>query len=300
MIKFYIPDGHLEKKTLELLRRAGFGVGLNERGYNPTIDDPEVMLKRIRPQDFPFTIALGKGDIAITGQDIVKEFALEYRAESKDITELLYLGYGTTRLVAAVSKDVFPNVSTVGDFKKKMGGRKPVVASEYPNISMGYLKSGKINAIVRKPYGKTEGWLLPPTPEADMVIDTIETGRTLMENNCKIIDTVMESSAVLIANRKSIRGEKKKKIMEIVDLLKGAIDAQNKVTVFMNVMDPKNLNKVLKVLEEYVEKPTISTLSGGGFDIFAILDEKELRYALPKLRASGASGIAVSDTRMLL
>ena len=299
MIKFYIPDGHLEKKTLELLRRAGFRVGLNERGYNPTIDDPEVILKRIRPQDFPFTIALGKGDMAITGQDIVKEFSLEYRTESKAIIELLYLGYGTTKLVAAVSKDVYPDVQTIEDFRKETGSRKPVVASEYPNISREYLKGRKINAIVRKPYGKTEGWLLPPTPEADMVIDTVETGKTLLENNCRILDTVMESSAILIANRESAR-EKKKKIMEIVELLRGAIDAQNKVTVFMNVMEPKNLNKVLKVLEEYVEKPTISQLSGGGYDIFVILDERELRYALPKLRASGASGIAVSDMRMIL
>jgi ATP phosphoribosyltransferase len=65
-------------------------------------------------------------------------------------------------------------------------------------------------------------------------------------------------------------------------------------------MEPKNLNKLLKVLGEYVEKPTISQLSGGGYDIFVILDEKELRYALPKLRASGASGIAVADVRMIL
>jgi ATP phosphoribosyltransferase len=297
MIKFYIPDGHLERKTVELLERAGFRIEMDERGYTPRIDDPEIKLKRIRPQDFPFVISLGKGDIGITGEDIVEEFRYEYPQQSEKIVKLLPLGYGNTKLVAAISQDVFPGIKTMDGFRKKVGKRKVVVATEYPNISREYLRRKKIDAIIRKPYGKTEGWILPPDPEADLIIDTVETGRTLLENNCRSIGTIMESSAVLIGNRESIN---KRKVGEIVELLKGAISAKDKVNVWMNVLKPEDLRRVIRVVESYVKHPTVSQLSGGGYDVFVILEKEKLKYILPKLKKSGASDIVVSDTRMLL
>lgn len=300
-VKFYIPDGHLERFALQIFERAGFKVDISERGYNPTIDDEEMVMKRIRPQDFPFVLSLGKGDLAITGSDIIREFRLKYPKNRKKVEELLDLGLGKTRLCVAVSEDVMPGVNSIQDFRSYMKGKKAIVATEYPNIAADYLKRNRIDAIISKPAGKTEAWIVPPMPEADMIIETTETGRTLRENRCRIIDTIMETSSFLIANRDSLNDKKKKKkIGEIVQLFEGALSSKGKVNVYMNVLNPKNLDGVLAVLRSHVERPTINNLEGGGYDIFVVIDEKELKYILPKLKMKGASSIVVSDTRMVI
>jgi len=301
MIKFYIPDGHLEEKTLELFERAGFNITITERGYNPRIDDLEVVLKRLRPQDFPFALAIEKGDLAITGSDIVQEFRLKYPERAGKIEELLDLGFGKTNLCVAVSEDIMPDVNNIKDLKKFAKDREVIVATEYPNIARDYLKKKGIKAIIRKPAGKTEAWLTPPVPEADIIIETTETGRTLRENRCRIIDNVLEATARLICNKESLKDkEKEKKIREIVMLFEGVLKGKGKVNVYMNVIDPKNLDPVLGVIRDYVEKPTISDLKDGGHDIFIVIDERDLKYILPELKRKGASSIAISDTRMII
>ncbi|HDI72988.1 MAG TPA: ATP phosphoribosyltransferase [Candidatus Altiarchaeales archaeon] len=301
MIKFYIPDGHLEEKTLELFERAGFNITITERGYNPRIDDLEVVLKRLRPQDFPFALAIEKGDLAITGSDIVQEFRLKYPERAGKIEELLDLGFGKTNLCVAVSEDIMPDVNNIKDLKKFAKDREVIVATEYPNIARDYLKKKGIKAIIRKPAGKTEAWLTPPVPEADIIIETTETGRTLRENRCRIIDNVLEATARLICNKESLKDkEKEKKIREIVMLFEGVLKGKGKVNVYMNVVDPKNLDPVLGVIRDYVEKPTISDLKDGGHDIFIVIDERDLKYILPELKRKGASSIAISDTRMII
>ncbi len=300
-IKFYIPDGHLQEKTLGLFKRAGFEVKISDRGYNPEIDDEGIVMKRIRPQDFPFILALDKGDLGIAGSDIIEEFSLKYPEMAGKVEKVLKLGFGSTRLVAAISEEALPGIKSISEFKKYANGKKIVVATEYPEIAGDYLKkNGITGAIIRKPAGKTEAWIIPPVPEADMIIETTETGTTLKENKCLILGDVMTATSWLIANKKSLKGAKKKKIDEIVQLFKGALDAKGKVNVYMDVVDQKNLDKVLKIIGKYVKKPTISNLNGGGYDVFIVIDEKELKYALPDLKEAGASNIAVSDTRMII
>ncbi len=210
MIKFYIPDGHLERKTLDIFARAGFQVTLSERGYNPDIDDEEIVLKRLRPQDFPFILSLGKGDLAITGSDILQEFTLKYPKDAKKVCELLDLKFGKTNLCVAVSEDVLPGVKSIGDFRKHVQelnkkGEEAVVATEYPGIAEDYLRKNRIKAIIRKPAGKTEAWVIPPMPEADLIIDTTETGRTLRENRCRIIDTILKATAGVAASMECLK-----------------------------------------------------------------------------------------------
>ncbi len=305
MIKFYTPDGHLEAKTMELLKKAGFDIKISERNYKPTIDDKDIMLKRLRPQDFPFLLALGKGDIGICGYDILTEFKTTYKDLADNIVELMDLKLGGTQLVAAISEEVIPNVKTIDDFAKYAKERSKnkddvVIVSEYPAIASEYLSRHNIKAIVRRPAGKTEAWLIPPDNEGDMIIETTETGTTLKANRCIIIDTLLESTAHIVANRDSLNSEKKERIMEIIDLIKGAIRAENQVNVYMNVLEPKNLKNVMSIIKKYSSNPTISRLDNGGYDIFIIIDTKDLKYILPKLKKAGASEIAVSDVRMLL
>jgi len=304
-IKFYIPDGHLEKKTLELFKRAGFIIEISERGYNPEINDDEIEMKRLRPQDFPFVISLGRGDVGISGSDILAEFKLNYPDKADEVVELLDLGLGRTKLAVAVSEAALPGVKTISDFKeyareKEAKGKKVVVASEYPKIAEEYLEGHGISAIIRKPAGKTEAWVIPPKPEADMVIDTTETGTTLAANRCLVIDYILEATARVIASKTALESDKKGKIMEIIELFKGALEAKGKVNVYMDVINPDDLEGVIEIIKNYVEKPTISELRGGGYDIFILIDEKNLKYILPKLLEKGASKIAVSDTRMVL
>lgn len=301
MIKFYIPDGHLERKTVELFEKAGYEVSISDREYNPKIDDSEILLKRIRPQDFPFVLATGKGDVAITGSDIVKEFRLQYPEMAGNVKELLDLGFGRTRLCTAVSEDVLPDVKTIEDFAKKMKGKEAVVATEYPNITAEYLKKKGIKAIIRQPAGKTEAWLTPPNPEADMIVETTETGRTLKENRCRILDVVVEATAHLVCNAESLKDkEKEKKIKEIMMLFEGVLKSKGKVNVYMNVLKEDNLKGVLEAINSYVERPTVTDLKGGGHDIFIVIDEKKLRHILPEVKKRGASSIAVTNTRMVI
>jgi len=305
MIKFYTPDGHLEAKTMELLKKAGFDIKISERNYKPTIDDKDIMLKRLRPQDFPFLLALGKGDIGICGYDILTEFKTTYKDLADNVVELMDLKLGGTQLVAAISEEVIPNVKTIDDFAKYAKERSKnkddvVIVSEYPAIASEYLSRHNIKAIVRRPAGKTEAWLIPPDNEGDMVIETTETGTTLKANRCIIIDTLLESTARIVVNRESLNSEKNEKIMEIIDLIKGAMSAENQVNAYMNVLEPKNLENVMSIIKKYSSNPTISRLDNGGYDIFIIIDTKDLKYILPKLKKAGASEIAVSDIRMLL
>ncbi len=304
-IKFYIPDGHLEGKTLQLFKRAGFDIKISARGYNPEINDEEIEMKRLRPQDFPFVISLGKGDVGISGSDIIKEFRLNYPENADEVVELLDLGLGRTKLAVAISGAALPGIKTIEDFKKyarekEAKGKKIVVASEYPKIAEEYLKGHGITAIIRKPAGKTEAWVIPPNPEADMVIDTTETGTTLDANNCIVLDYIMDATARLIAGKTALESEKKEKIMEIVQLFNGALRGSGKVNVYMDVINPDDLESIIEILDNYVKKPTISELRGGGYDVFIVIDEKNLKYILPKLLKKGASHIAVSDTRMIL
>lgn len=301
MIKFYIPDGHLEKKTLELFEKAGFEVTISDRDYNPRIDDPDILLKRIRPQDFPFVLGVGKGDVAITGSDILKEYRLQYPERGSKIEELLDLKFGRTRLCAAISEDALPEIKTIEDFARYASKKEVVVATEYPYITEEYLKKKGIKAVIRKPAGKTEAWLIPPHPEADMIVETTETGRTLKENRCRILDEVMEATAHFICNKDSLKDPKKeKKIRELVMLFEGVLKGKGKVNVYMNVLKEEDLEGVLEVINSYVERPTITNLKGGGHDIFIVIDEKKLRHILPEVKKRGASSIAVTNTRMVI
>jgi len=305
MIKFYVPDGHLEPKTLALFERIGYQLAFNDRAYSPSIDDPELELKRLRPQDFPYLLAMDKGDLGIVGLDILTEFRLEEPEMGQGLKELLDLGVHSDRLVVAISEQVYPRVLNMDDVKESIarplaGKRNMVVATEYPAITREHLKKHGIEAQIRQPAGKTEAWIVPPYPEADLIVDTVETGRTLLANRCRVIDEVMTSSARLIANAHSLEdSSKKEKIAEIVDLFQSALKADGMVNVYMDVMNPEDLEPVLNVLSEYVQAPTISDLRGGGYDVFVVIHERDLKFILPKLRKHGASAIVVSEVRML-
>jgi len=249
-VKFAIPAGSLSKATFEIFQRSGYKVQGQERTYRPTINDPKIELKILRPQEIPFFVSEGLQDVGITGQDWIRE-------THADVEVLQNLEYGKIRLVVAVPK-VLSEIGAMSDIMEDVWskGRNFKVSTEYLNIASEYIKSnpaykkrfGNSDPIIVTPwwkkgdnprakiflsFGATEA---KPPENSDCIIDVTETGSTLEANNLKILETVMQSSAVLIANKKALEDpEKKEKIYDILSLLKGVVDGSKRIHIFVNV-----------------------------------------------------------------
>ncbi|OGW79106.1 MAG: ATP phosphoribosyltransferase [Omnitrophica bacterium RIFCSPLOWO2_12_FULL_44_17] len=278
ILKIALPKGSLQEATFQLFKKAGYNIVADSRSYYPTTDDPELELVLYRPQEMPRYVQDGVVDCGICGHDWV----VENEADVMEITELKY-SKATSRPVKWVL--AVPNGSP---FKtaKDLKGKK--ISTELVGVTKRYLKKKNVRAKVEFSWGATE---VKPPKLADAIVEATETGSSLRANNLCIIDTVLVSTTRLIVNKKSYKDpEKKKKIENVVLLLKGAIAAQEKVGLKMNV-EKKNLKKVLAILPA-LKKPTISHLSEPDWvDVDTIIDEPVVRELIPKLREAGAEGI---------
>ncbi|MBF8257718.1 MAG: hisG [Actinobacteria bacterium] len=273
-----LPKGSLEDSTLNLFRKAGFTITVGSRSYIPSIDDEELSGLLIRAQEMARYVQDGILDVGLTGRDWV----LEQNAKVKEVCTLLYAkgGLRPVRWVVAV-----PNESPIRRIEDLQGKR---VATELVQYTRRFLKERGIEALVEFSWGATE---VKPPRLADAIVELTETGSSLRANNLRIVETILESTTVLIANRDSWKDPwKRRKIENIAMLLKGALAAQEKVGLKMNV-PRKELDRVLKVLPA-MQNPTISSLSEAGwFSLEVIVDEKTVRELIPVLKKNGASGI---------
>jgi len=311
-VKFAIPAGSLAKATFEILQRSGYKVSGQDRTYRPTINDPQIELKILRPQEIPVFVSEGLQDVGITGQDWIKE-------TRADVEILQNLEYGKIRLVVAVPKELSKN--SIGEIMESLWskGKNFRVSTEYLNIASEYIKS---NPAYKKRFGDSDPMIVTPwwkkgdnirakiflsfgateakPPEnSDCIIDVTETGSTIEANNLKIIETVMTSSAVLIANKKTLDNpEKKEKICDIMTLLKGVVDASKKIHIFVNVKKV-NLQKLLTDLPA-LKNPTIAPLADEDWvSVNTIIEKDHLIELLPKIRKL-AQGIVVYEPRQVL
>ena len=277
-LKMALPKGSLEEATYQIFKKAGFAVNVNPRSYFPSIDDPELEVILFRPQEMSRYIEDGVVDCGLTGHDWIVE-------NDSKVAELCDLQYSKrtskpVRWVLAVHED--------SSFKsvKDLEGKK--IVTELVNVTKKYLKKNKVNAEVEFSWGATE---VKPPRLADAIVEATETGSSLRANNLRIIDTILTSVPKFIANKKSLQDPWKRRKMEnIVLLLEGAVRAQEKVGLKMNVAK-KDLAKVLKILPA-LKKPTISNLSTEGwYDVDTIIDEPVVREIIPALKKAGASGI---------
>jgi len=311
-VKFAIPAGSLSKATFEILQRSGYKISGQERTYRPTINDPKIELKILRPQEIPVFVSEGLQDVAITGQDWIRE-------TRTDVEVLQNLEYGKIRLVVAVPKSF--ETKSISDFMESLWskGKNFRVSTEYLNIASEYIKN---KPAYRKRFGDSEPLIVTPwwrkgdnsrakiflsfgateakPPEnADCIIDVTETGSTIEANNLKIIDTVMLSSAVLIANKKALEEpEKKEKILDILTLLKGVVDGSKRIHIFVNVKKA-NLKKLLTELPA-LKNPTIAPLADEDWcSVNTVIEKDCLIDLLPKIRKL-AQGIVVYEPRQVL
>jgi ATP phosphoribosyltransferase len=311
-VKFAIPAGSLAKATFEILQRSGYKVSGQERTYRPTINDPKIELKILRPQEIPVFVSEGLQDVGITGQDWIKETGAE-------VEILQNLEYGKIKLVVAVPKSLgAESVTNIMDSLWRQG-KNVRVSTEYLNIAAEYVKT---NPAYQKRFGNSEPLLVTPwwrkgenprakiflsfgateakPPEnSDFIIDVTETGSTMEQNNLRIIETVMQSSAVLIANKKALaEPEKKEKIYDILSLLKGVVDGVKRVHIFVNV-SKENLPKLLKELPA-LKNPTVAPLAKGEwYDVNTVIEKDCLIELLPRIRKL-AQGIVVHEPRQVL
>jgi ATP phosphoribosyltransferase len=224
-INLALPDGHQQPPTLQLLKRAG----LELRGYSedvavsrrPSTDLDWLGIKVIRPQDMPLQVANGNFDLAITGEDWLREHLCRF--PSSPVKKLFVLGFGAVKVVAAVSQEM--PVANIYELRTLMQSNKfaPLkVASEYINIADRYLHDNHINPYKLIPtWGASEAFL---PEDADMLIDNVQTGKTLEQHKLKIIDVLFQSSACLIANEDSPASpDKKEKIGFLTQKLRAGL-----------------------------------------------------------------------------
>lgn len=215
-VKLALPDGHQQAPASRFLKRAG----LNIQGYSgkilnrrPSTDLDWLGIKVIRPQDMPLQVANGNFDLAITGEDWLLEHL--YRFPSSPMRKLLTLGFGKVKIVAAVSQDI--PVANIDDLRSLIQDGKLVplrVASEYISIADKYLRDNHISPYKLIPtWGASEAFL---PEDADLLIDNIQTGKTLAQHNLKIIDLLFKSTACLIGNKDSLDSWDKRERIEFV------------------------------------------------------------------------------------
>jgi ATP phosphoribosyltransferase len=278
-LKLGLPKGSLSEATLKMLAKAGFNVVATSRSYIPSIDDSEIEPIMLRAQEMSRYVEDGVLDCGITGNDWI----LENRSDVLRLADLAYAkqGMNPVRWVLAIPES--SNIKTIADLEGKR------IATELVQVTKDFLKKNKVSADVEFSWGATE--VKVAVKLVDAIVELTETGSSLRAHNLKEIATICTSTTQFIANRRACSDAwKKRKMEQIVLLLKGAIEAEGKVGLKMNVSQEKlaGLLKVLPALRE----PTVSGLSDKKWvAVETVIDEKLVRKIIPELKAAGAEGI---------
>lgn len=277
-LRLGIPKGSLQDATIQLFGTAGFKIYANGRSYFPTSDDPEIECMLIRAQEMARYVEHGVLDAGLTGSDWVVESGL-------DVQKVIDLEYakqsrGKVRWVLAVPED--------SPFQRAEDLAGKIIATELVQVTKNYFASKNVDVKVEFSWGATE---VKPPMLADAIVEITETGSSLKANRLRIIDTVLSSNTLLIANNTAWQdAAKRQKIENIAMMLQGAITAQGRVGLMLNVQR-KDLDAVISVLPA-LNSPTISTLSDSQWvAVNTILEERSVRDVIPRLKAAGGTGI---------
>jgi len=272
-----IPKGSLQDSTLDLFSRAGFDIQISSRSYFPTIDDDQISVIMFRAQEISRYVEDGVIDAGLTGHDWI----CENGSDVLEIAELVYAKQQMrpVRWVLAVSEE--SKATKVEDLD---GG---IIATELVNVTKKYFADKGLNVKVEFSWGATE----VKARLLDGIVDVTETGSSIKANKLRVLDTLLTSTTRLIGNRQAMKIDwKRQKIENIALLLKGAIEAREKVGLKMNV--PRaNLEQIMKVLPSE-KSPTISSLADQQWvAVEVIVNEKIERELVPQLKRAGATGI---------
>ena len=284
-LKLGIPKGSLEEMTIELFKKSGWKISTTSRSYFPSIDDETIRCSLARPQEMSRYVEMGTLDVAITGKD----WTIENDSDVHVVCEMVYskTSFRPTRWVLAVPQD--SAVKTLEDLKGKR------VATEMVNFTKRYFAERNIPVEVEFSWGATEAKAAEGL--VDAIVEVTETGTTIRAHGLKIIHELMESCPQLIANKAAWNDPwKRAKIEQIKMLLQGALLAEAKVGIKLNVPEA-DLEKVIALIPS-ITAPTVATLYPSPslkgikwFSVESVIDERQVRDLIPKLMQNGAVGI---------
>jgi ATP phosphoribosyltransferase len=285
VLKFGIPKGSLEAQTLELMRRSGWRISVGERSYIPRVDDPALSCRLLRPQEMPRYIADGTLDAGITGSDWIVENGV-------DLVEVESFIYSKVTLQPTRWVLCVPENSPVRRLEDLSGKR---VATEMVEFTRRIFTQRKVKVDVEFSWGVTEAKAADGL--VDAVVEVTETGSSLRANGLRIVEELLTSSPVLVANHEAWADEwKQAKVRQIGVLVKGALDAEGRVGIKMNVAR-ENLEGVIALLPS-ITAPTVSqlypspNLKGKEWvAVETVISEHTVRELFPKLLEAGAVGI---------
>ena len=283
ILKLGIPAGSLQEATADLFRKAGYKITFASRSYYPSIDDPEIQCTLIRAQEMPRYVQDGSLDCGLTGYDWI----LENDAKVHEVAELVFskVSKRPVRWVLAV-----PNDSPIREIKDLQGKR---IATEVVSLTRRWLASHGVTAHVEFSWGATE---VKPPRLADAIVEVTETGSSLRANNLRIVCDLLQSTTRFIANEKAYADAwKKQKIDDLVLMLHGALAAEGRVGLKMNLRITDK-ERVLAVLRDHpktsLNSPTVSPLTDPDWIAMeTIIDEDIVRHIMPLLYQAGARGI---------
>src|SRR6266487_6278139 len=284
ILKLGIPKGSLQDATIQLFARAGFNLYVSSRSYFPAIDDPEIECMLIRAQEIARYVSDGVLDAGLTGQDWIAEHeAGDGRTGVlSSIADLIYAkqSFGKVKWVLAAPEDSL--IQSATDLEGK------TVATELVRVTRAYFERQRVHVKVEFSWGATE---VKPPMLADAIVEVTETGSSLRANRLRIIDTVMESNTQIIANKAAWADcEKRRKIENLALMLRGAMEAKDRVGLMLNVRK-EDLERVLSVLPA-LKRPTISTLSDPEWLAVNTVIEESLAWdVIPRLKEANAQGI---------
>jgi ATP phosphoribosyltransferase len=277
-LRFGLPKGSLQDATIEKLAKAGWNVSVSSRSYIPYVDDDELEIRMIRAQEISRYVEHGYLDCGITGHDWI----VENGSKVHEVGEFLFskVTRKPTRWVLAV-----PEESPIKSVKDLKGKR---IATEVVHLTKRYLRQHGVKAEVEFSWGATE---VKAHELVDAIVEVTETGSSLRANHLRIVDELLVSTPRFIANHASWKARWKRQKMETLALLlQGALEAEAKVGLKMN-LEERNLAHLLQSLPA-LRRPTISSLSQPGWvAVETIIDEHVVRELIPQLKAAGAEGI---------
>ncbi|MER5174956.1 MAG: ATP phosphoribosyltransferase [Candidatus Nitrosocosmicus sp.] len=313
IVKFVVPKGTMEEATFKIIEQAWQGsVSGRGRIYRVKISDPDIEVKILRPQEIPTYVQERFYDVGITGKDWIKE-------TDADIKVLLDLEYGKVKQVIAIPESFeFNNLDEMITYFAE-NNKLLRFSTEYLKSASKYIKSkqsykkyyGDLEPTIITPwfrignnknveiflsFGATEA---KPPEDVEAIFDITETGTTLVQNNLKIIEQVMESTAVFIANKDSLKDPvKKEKISDMIVLLRGAVEARKKLHIFVNV-NKENLDALLKILPS-LKGPTVSNLSEEGwYGVNTIINKQDYIRLIPNIRKIAQGLVTLEPSQIL-
>jgi ATP phosphoribosyltransferase len=278
ILSFGLPKGSLEEATLKLFSRAGFKITKGSRSYTPIWDDPELDGRFVRAQEMSRYVEDGFFDCGLTGRDWVRENS----SDVEIVADLVYSRASNriSKWVLAVPEN--SEIKTVKDLEGKS------IATELVEVTKDFIAKHGVTAEVEFSWGATE----VKVPDlVDAIVDLTETGSSLRANKLRIVDVLMETNTVLIANKTSWADpQKKAKIENIALMLNAALQADTKVGLKLN-LERSKLDELIQDLPA-LRNPTIASLADENWiAVETVIEKKVSRELIPALKRLGAEGI---------